>query len=255
MLNQPFWTRAGTTLTYLPGRLVEDIYYAVNAAEDQDGNIYVACSLRDDNPKMTFNFGFGGTSGITIAVPVNELVFDLTGVFSTGGVVPQIDGISGTPCAFGIMDGDSEGSSSGPYILGDTFLRSAYVVYDLKNNLIALAQTNFNSTTSSIVEFQASATSIPNVSGVASSAQVTETNTGLVGGAGTPKTSTGAGSATQTTSISKGGSTGTGAAASTSSSTKSSAAPGTVPALDVEGLFVLGLSSVFAVLGGALILA
>ncbi|KUJ13704.1 acid protease [Mollisia scopiformis] len=242
---------SGTTLTYLPNRLVEDIYNAIGAEEDEDGNAYVDCSVRDNNPDMTFNFGFGGASGLTIAVPANELIFDLTGIFSTGGIDPGTGGSGGT-CALGIMPGDSE-ESDGPYILGDVFLRSAYVVYDLQNNLIALAQTNFNSTTSSIVEFQASATTIPNVSGVASSAQVTETNTGILGGGGGPKTTSATGTATtdgsKTTSTS-----GTGTGASTSNTSKS-AATGTVPAFDIKALFVLGISSVFTVLGASFILA
>jgi hypothetical protein len=248
---------SGTTLTYLPGLLVETLYKDLNVVSDEyTGISYVACSTRDNNPKMTFNFGFGGTSGINIAVPVNEMIFDLTGLFSTNGIIPSIDGIDGTPCAFGIYDGDAGGSSGGPYILGDTFLRSAYVVYDLQNNLIALAQTNFNSTSSNIVEFKASATSIPDVSGVASSAQVTETNTGILGGGGGPKTTastTGSSpTAAKTTSSSTGTGTGTGAATTTSS--KSSGASGP-PAFDARGLFVLGISSAFAVLGATFILA
>ncbi|KAE8448981.1 hypothetical protein EG329_008569 [Mollisiaceae sp. DMI_Dod_QoI] len=238
---------SGTTLTYLPDRLLEVLFTDLNAEEDEDtGEIFVDCSIRDNSPKMTFNFGFGGANGITIKVPVNELVFDLTGAFSTGGINPDVS--FSNPCAFGILPG-----GQGPYILGDTFLRSAYVVYDLKNNVIALAQTNFNSTTSSIVEFQASATSVPNVSGVASSAQVTETATGILGGAGGPKTT---GSATtdaagSTGTSGGGGSTGTGAAASSSGA----AASGAVTAFDAKGLIVLGISSAFAVLGGTWVLA
>lgn len=38
------------------------------------------------------------------------------------------------------------------WILGDTFLRSAYVVYDYSKNEISIAQTEFNSTKDHIVE-------------------------------------------------------------------------------------------------------
>jgi hypothetical protein len=75
--------------------------------------------------------------GPTISVPINELVLAM-GV-SRGEEV----------CILGI--GPAGDSIS---VLGDTFLRSAYVVYDLENNQIALAQTVFNSTQSSIQEIE-----------------------------------------------------------------------------------------------------
>ena len=49
-------------------------------------------------------------------------------------------------------------------MLGDTFLRSAYVVYDLNQNTISLAQTNFNATGDNIMEI--SNTSIPDATSV-----------------------------------------------------------------------------------------
>lgn len=50
-------------------------------------------------------------------------------------------------------------------MLGDTFLRSAYVVYDLENNQISLAATNFNATGTNVQEIGSSvpgATDVPN---------------------------------------------------------------------------------------------
>lgn len=51
-------------------------------------------------------------------------------------------------------------------MLGDTFLRSAYVVYDLANNAISLAPTNFNATASTVLEIAAGANGVPDASGV-----------------------------------------------------------------------------------------
>lgn len=209
--DQPSILDSGTALVYLPTDLVADLVTALGAVDDtaNTNNIYVDCNLRKST--TTFNFGFAGSSGVTIQVPSSELIFDLKGLFA----IPQQD-LPTLPftsvCALGMAAQDQ-----GPYILGDTFLRSAYVVYDLKNNLIAMAPTNFGSTKSSIVEFQATETSIPNVSGVASSA---------------------AGSIT------------TGSAGGTSTGTKNAAS--TVPAFDVRQLFVMGISASFAVLGGLL---
>jgi Eukaryotic aspartyl protease len=198
---------SGTALVYLPGDLTADIVEALNGVDDtaNTGNIYVDCSLLKDTA-MTFNFGFGGSSGTTIRVPVSELVFNLKGIFSVDPEsLPTLPFTN--PCALGIQDGDP-----GPYILGDVFLRSAYIVYDLKNNIIGIAQTNFGSTTTNVIEFQASATSIPNVSGVAISTNVNPTNTG-----------------------------------------KKNAGVSSVPEFDLRRLFVLGLASSFAVLGGLLL--
>jgi hypothetical protein len=40
-------------------------------------------------------------------------------------------------------------------------MRSAYVVFDLKNNLVGMANTNFNSSTSRIVDFPKDMSRIP----------------------------------------------------------------------------------------------
>lgn len=240
---------SGTPVTYLPDRLVDQLVQDINAVDDSEGtgNIFVDCNMRS-NASMTFNYGFGGANGVVIKVPVSELVFDLTGAFSLGPYPPPELPFSNA-CAFGILPGGTEG----PFILGDTFLRSAYVVYDIQNNLIALAQTNFNSTTSSVVDFKAGATSIPNVSGVASSAQVTQTATGVIG---PQKSATETGSRTTSTGTATGTSTGSTTTGSSATQTQSkSAAVGSVPAFNVQRLLVLGISVAFAGLGGGLLLA
>jgi hypothetical protein len=252
---EPAILDSGTTATYLPDRLVELIIEKINGVDDSQnsGNIYVDCSMLN-NASMTFDFSFGGANGLTIKVPVSELVFNInSSAFATGtSTTPDLP-FSST-CAFGILP-----AGQNPLILGDTFLRSAYVVYDLSNNLIAIAQTNFNSTTSSIVDFKAGATSIPNVSGVASSASVTQTATGVIGIGGGGKTATATGTATadggKTTSTGAGTGTGTGTGAAASSTKSKSAAAISVPALDTRGLLVLSIASTFAVLGGGWFLA
>lgn len=239
---EPAILDSGTTVTYLPDELAQDIFYYVNAVDDTQntGNVYINCDYRTTAPDMTFNYGFGGSGGTIIKVGINELIFDLTGAFAipAGTQIPQLPFSSA--CGFGI-----QGAEGGLNILGDTFLRSAYVVYDLKNNEIGLAQTNFNSTSSHVVDFSADATGIPNVSGVASSVSVTGTVTS------TRKTA-----AAASTSLA-GVTTGT-VASSTSTSTSTStknAAVASVPALDKSSLLVLGISSALALLGGSLFLA
>ena len=248
-IDAPVILDSGTTLTYVPQRLADLLYENLNAVDDtqNSGLVFVDCDVLTKSPKMTFNFGFGASNGVDIEVPIDEMVFPLEGSFSLGGY--------GTPdlpfsnaCVLGLNGQEDE-----PYILGDTFLRSAYVVYDLKNNLIAIAQTNFNSTTSSIVDFTADATAIPKVSGVASSVAVTETATGGLPFGGDHSTTAGA-TGKPTASGATTGST-TGSSSSSTGTTSKSAAVGLVPAFDATALTIFGLSSVFAVLGGGWFLA
>lgn len=145
---------SGTTLTYLPQDMAEQAWNEVGATFSEDfGLAVVPCSVGNING--FFSFTFAGPDGPKINVTLAELVLD---VFS-GGPPPQFS--SGpnkgqSICEFGIQN-----STSSPYLLGDTFLRSAFVVYDLVNNQIALAPTDFNSTTTNVVAFQSSGAPIP----------------------------------------------------------------------------------------------
>lgn len=154
---------SGSSLTYLPDSMVQDIYDTVGAQYDsQEGAAYVPCSLADDARNLTFTF-----SSPSVAVAMDELVLD---VVTTGGLRPTFqNGVAA--CLFGIAP-----AGSGTSVLGDTFLRSAYVVYDLDNNEISLAQTRFNSTTSSIKAITSQ--SVPGATKVANSVTATS---GVVG--------------------------------------------------------------------------
>jgi hypothetical protein len=174
----PVLLDSGTTLTYLPPSVVAQIYDSFHAVDDtQDsGLVYVSCSLLSDQKDTTFDFQFGDRNGPLIRVPINEMVLDNIARYEDLGLqVPSLpfDDV----CSFGIQP------LSGLYLLGDTFLRSAYVVYDLSNKRIALAPANLNATDSSVLEIT-KASGIPLVSGVASQVSVTYTATGLPGTGG-----------------------------------------------------------------------
>lgn len=155
---------SGSSLTYLPDAMVQDIYAAVGAQYDADeGAAYVPCSLAKDTRNLTFTF-----SSPSVAVEMNELVLDLV---TAGGRRPTFqDGVT-TACLFGIAP-----AGQGTNVLGDTFLRSAYVVYDLDNNQVSLAQTRFNSNTTSVKEITPDG--IPGATAVTNSVTATS---GLVG--------------------------------------------------------------------------
>lgn len=153
--SSPVLLDSGSSLTYLPDTLTKDLFNQVGAQYDsQQQAAYVPCSLM--NNASTLDFAF---SSSTISVAMNELVLS-AGPNSDGSAL-TFD--NGTPaCLFGISP-----SGQSTSVLGDTFLRSAYVVYDLANNQIALAQTNFNSTQDSILEIGTGSKSIPDATGVA----------------------------------------------------------------------------------------
>ncbi|KAI0011777.1 acid protease [Xylariaceae sp. FL0662B] len=151
---------SGSSLTYLPDTMVETIYNQINAQYDPDqGAAYVPCSLADETATLDFTF-----TEPKISVEMNELVIDL---MSSDGRRPTFSN-GQAACLFGICP-----AGSGTNVLGDTFLRSAYVVYDLDENEISIAQTNFNATDSNVKEI-ASGSAIPDATAVANPVQATE---------------------------------------------------------------------------------
>lgn len=171
---------SGTSLTYLPDTLANAIFKMVGAYDDTatTGGVFVDCDILKKTPGQTFNFGF--QNGAEIKVDMTEMIFPLTGLFAIpASYVPSSSSLgfsSSNACALGLLGG----GATGPFLLGDTFLRSAYVVYDLTNNVIGLAQTNFNSSKTTIMEFDATATQLPTVSGVAVSTPAVKSGAGML---------------------------------------------------------------------------
>ncbi|GAO14063.1 uncharacterized protein UV8b_06462 [Ustilaginoidea virens] len=133
---------SGSSLTYLPNDLVSRIYERVGAAyQEADGVAFVPCSLRNRNDSMTFKFSSPASITLSLSSMVLDLDESLTGA-NTNTTVNNEEA-----CLFGIAP--AAGSNS---VLGDTFLRGAYVVYDMSNNQIALANAKFNVTATNVVE-------------------------------------------------------------------------------------------------------
>lgn len=134
---------SGSTLTYLPTPLVEGIYKDLSVVYDStSGAGYVPCSLANDTVSITYTF-----SSPAVKVGIGELVIDPGNLYFRDGT---------RACIFGIAP-----AGKSMAILGDTFLRSAYVVYDLANNEISLASTNFDSVSSNILEISGSDNAVP----------------------------------------------------------------------------------------------
>ncbi len=159
---------SGTTLTYLPDALANAIFNEVGATYDSQAGVTL-CSCAISTVQGTLSFGFAGANGPVIKVPIGEMVYPLTDATGT-----QLTYQSGQPaCLFGIVPASSNGDA--PLLFGDTLLRSAYVVYDLVNNRVGLAQTNFNSTGSNVVPFASAGAQIPSATTVANELAVTPT--------------------------------------------------------------------------------
>lgn len=191
---------SGTTLSYLPSSIVRPIYSAFRVFDDsaRTGLSFVDCSYRRSNPGLTIDFGFGPDprtgSRPFIRVPVDELVLDNLGDFIRAGVLRLPPNLGFTDvCSFGISHTDQ--FSSSPVVqeiglLGDTFLRSAYVVYDLTHGQVGIAQANLNSTETNIVEI-GTAGIPPALTGVPSQIPYSPAPTSGGNGGGSSGTTTG----------------------------------------------------------------
>jgi Eukaryotic aspartyl protease len=106
---------SGTSLMAVSVDMAKDLVEAFGASITSDSFPLPNCSLQSSTGFL--NFGF---SGFTLAVPISELI------------VPNTETDGG--CALGIMvveEPFDPTTGENLVILGDTFLRSAYVVYDL----------------------------------------------------------------------------------------------------------------------------
>lgn len=199
---------SGTSLTYLPDALTEAIYEQVNAQYDaNEGAAYVPCSMASNTSTLDFTF-----SKPVISVSMDELVIPVT--TSNGRELTFSDGTAA--CLFGIAPA---GSSTA--VMGDTFLRSAYLVYDLANNEISMAQTNFNATTSNVVEIGTGTDSVPDAT--------------LVQNAATASAGTGGGQIAGTVTVGLG-----------STATQKGAAERTGPPLKLGAVAAMGMGVFYA---------
>lgn len=122
--SYPALLDSGTTLTYLPSDLLKRVTSLFSAQYSSLYGYYqLSCDFNTDSAHIVFNF-----SGIKIKVPVSEFVI-------TAGR---------NQCFLGIMEQTSQVAGTDYAVLGGNFLRSAYVVYDLDDYTISMAQANYS---------------------------------------------------------------------------------------------------------------
>lgn len=120
---------SGTSFTYIPEAAFAGLQKQLKLKTlDPNTQLYtIDCNA----PSFTLDFKFGSS---TIQVPSSQLVMPLSNF-----------GLQSSECVFGIV---STKYSSGYVLFGDTFLRSAYVVYDLDNKIVGIAQAKYGTQSS-----------------------------------------------------------------------------------------------------------
>jgi len=167
---------SGGAISELPSDIVDAIWTEVGAIVTENGRPVVPCRLQSNSG--WFEFGFGGPGGAVINVTMGQLINNASslGPFIAGPYKGE------DACYFGIQKGQAN-----RYILGDTFLRSAYVVYDMENLEIGMAPATFNVTSNAVIPFDSKGAVIPSSTpapsqdaAALSAAAVTVTPTALV---------------------------------------------------------------------------
>ncbi|KAI6782537.1 aspartic-type endopeptidase-like protein [Emericellopsis cladophorae] len=161
---------SGSTISLLPDDQVQELWDEFGVLSFIDVLApFVDCAYRGEKGQgYTFEFRFDGK---TIRVPMDEMVIDaysdLQDIFMDDPTLNQFFGDWEGACMFGIGSTADFGINDDQFtLLGATFLRSAYVVYDLANQQLGLAQANLNSTDTDIVDIEEG--DLPDVTGVES---------------------------------------------------------------------------------------
>ncbi|KGQ07196.1 putative aspartic-type endopeptidase OPSB [Beauveria bassiana D1-5] len=181
----------GATLILLPGRVVKPIFETLRIVTIPGvATPFIDCGAAKGS-KIKFKFQFKGK---TIEVPFKEMIInsfednqDLFKSSSLRSTFRNMDKV----CMFGIASADDyktqepdpfgSGSSSSNEpefaLLGDTFLRSAYVVYDLAGQEVGLAQAYPKSNETNVVALKANS-KIPSIKGMDAPPDDTGADTG-----------------------------------------------------------------------------
>ncbi|KAI1371301.1 acid protease [Hypoxylon crocopeplum] len=110
---------SGTTISLLPESLVTSLAAQFPGAQpDGNGGYTVPCELRDEDGSVTFELAGDGGAAVIITVSYADFIWN-----------------GGDDCVVGA----SYSGDIGLWILGDTFLRGAYVTFDQDNNALYMA--------------------------------------------------------------------------------------------------------------------
>lgn len=132
----------GAPFISLPLDFAQSVYNSLGAQISVEGRAYVDCALASG--LKTFDFEFGPADNPTIIrVPLYSMIFQDT------EKVPLTTPENVPLCVLALTFDDESHLT-----LGDSFLRSAYAVFDLSHNVISLAQAKYTAETN-VVEIPA----------------------------------------------------------------------------------------------------
>ncbi|KAH8886586.1 acid protease [Thozetella sp. PMI_491] len=121
----PIVLDSGSSLSYLPDSVITAMAADFSATYDRQAGLYILqCSAATQSSNVSFAF-----NGITIKIPMTDFVV----AADASGQLCGLGAVSSTTTS-------SSGQTDSTALLGDTFLRSAYVVFDQTQNTISLAQ-------------------------------------------------------------------------------------------------------------------
>lgn len=154
---------SGTTLTYVPTETYQTLLNALGLLDDENYGAgttqEVIDKLKADKAVISYKF-----QGKKIEVPIAELFILATDRLNNQVWTTQ-NGKTEKFYTFLIADGgDSDlydPATTIGYIFGDSFLRSAYVVYDIGQDIVALAQADYTKTSGGIQPIKKGAEGIP----------------------------------------------------------------------------------------------
>lgn len=162
---------SGTTYSQLPSQMLDAIAQTIGAEFEPRNEIYIVSQLRKkelNGGGLRFNL-----SNVVIEVPIDELLLPIGSLDEIRGMhEAEVDNQNHGPEKHTLWNVQNRKENLGfqdqhenfyllgifpvnsgtpnAYILGDTFLRSAYVTYDLEGKEVALANSNYNSTETQI---------------------------------------------------------------------------------------------------------
>ena len=126
---------SGSPNMYLPPAVADAVAEDMNATTYQ-GFPYVSCVERSSNKSLEFGFDFAGGKGPRIKIPYGEIIYPYGDPANIGNVTAA----DGTRlCYLGLI-----GTPGGLTLLGDTFMRSTYLVFDVDNLEVRMAKVRYH---------------------------------------------------------------------------------------------------------------
>lgn len=132
--SHPGLLDSGSTLLYAPESIYKSVAPKYGTYNSTAGGYITPCNSKGENFKFQFD------NNLTIEVPYEQLLFNIS---DSSNLFTNEKGEE--MCLFSMLS-----SSEDVWIMGDVFLRSAYIYYDMEESKIGLAQAVYTNETNII---------------------------------------------------------------------------------------------------------